>query len=183
MCMEYCNWGLSFIDTDLSKCLRRGHTKANIRFMKWFCHMVGAPILKYKRPRNTFSTARDTISCASMKANLFIRHYINVTEVLIQGLVFICMKKQQQQCVHNKYQTLWLCSNISKLYILFWNDSLSFFQCIEKRITAKYNPCSTLSCTWGASLLTILFRLIFRQQVGSILSITIYLLTFVIHNC
>ena len=76
-----------------------------IRFMKWSCHMVGAPILKYKRPRNTFSTARDTIFCASMKANLFIRHYINVTEVLIQGLVFMCTKKQQQ-CVHNKYQTL-----------------------------------------------------------------------------
>ena len=56
--------------------------------MKWSCHMAGAAILIYKRPRNTFSTARDTILWVSMKANLFIRHYINVTEALIQGLIF-----------------------------------------------------------------------------------------------
>ena len=88
------------MDTDLSKCLRKYKNLKTtyIRFMKWSCHMVGAPILKYKRPRNTFSTARDTISCGSMTANLFIRHYINVTEVLIQGLVFMCMKKTTTMC-------------------------------------------------------------------------------------
>ena len=80
-----------------------------IRFMKWSCHMVGAPILKYKRPRNTFSTARDTISCGSMKANLFIRHYINV---LIQGLVFMCPKNINKlfTCASNKISILSLIS-------------------------------------------------------------------------
>ena len=83
-----------------------------IRFMKWSCHMVGAPILKYKRPRNTFSTARDTISCVSMKTiylsdtismssfkvsyscapkttTIWLSNTPNVTEVLIQGLILI----------------------------------------------------------------------------------------------
>ena len=72
--------------------------------MKWSCHMVGAPILKYKRPRNTFSTARDTISFVSMKAKLFIRHYINATKGVVSR-PHIHMPGKQQQCInaHTKY--------------------------------------------------------------------------------
>ena len=108
MHLEHCKWGLSLMDTDLSW----GNIKTYIRFMKWSCHMVGAPILKYKRPRNTFSTARDTISCVSMKTiylsdtismssfkvsyscapkttTIWLSNTPNVTEVLIQGLILI----------------------------------------------------------------------------------------------
>ena len=116
MHFENCKCGLSFMDTDLSmsKCIRKyKHLRTIfICFMKWSCHMVESPILKYKRPRNTFSTARDTISCGSMKANLFIRHYINVTEVLIQGLVFMCPKNNNNlfTCASNKISLLSLSS-------------------------------------------------------------------------